>query len=353
MIDLSSLKETAKRMATRHMTQGGRHTLLRPQNLRLSRLCDLPHLWFSNITEEDEQDQSLWLVWDNLTPQFVNPVETWAALWQLLKLGDASDERLVSFVEAWGMLRGTWEDENTTDEFSSDKDGFLPLDSIREFAQFIVRLTLLLVLTSEGQTVPIAFLEEIQHWDELPELPGLELSLKADMDELDSWIAKLGTTSFREARDEYLARQQAARWTALLAERAAGKGIEQQARMFTNKMDRVFSNQYMTFTWDKNGRRMGTDAFGIDDIVLSHIAELFQANELDVLLCSICGTAFPRDEGDRRPRYGAQRFCSDECRAEGKRRSNRLSWQRNSSRWKKNSRGRDVTSEGFSGQAKS
>jgi hypothetical protein len=203
----------------------------------------------------------------------------------------------------------------------------------RDFAGFSRQLLTLIVLTAEETVVSPEMLEVIQYWADLPDWPiypdHVDSLTPKEMDELAILIRDAPSVRARM------------RWETLNAERAQGKALEQQRRIVVQKPNSLFGMQFARFGWDERGRRMESEAVGLDDIVFSHIATIF-SSPVDVLICSICGTPYPFEESSsaRRPRFGVRRYCRDRCRREGKREANRLSWRRNSSRWRRRTKER-------------
>jgi hypothetical protein len=224
-----------------------------------------------------------------------------------------------------------------------DRHGFgrgaMSIDAWREMSDFANRLMTLLALTTQSEVTTLDQLEYYQAWEPLPDLPEFQLPDLDTVEDLNAMFRQFGVETFGQYRERVDTARQERRWQTLLQERAAGDGIRQQQRLLSNVLTDLLGMRYMRFAWDERGPVMILEAVGIDEVVFSHIATIFLSPEVDVLVCSVCGMAFLFEDssGERRPRYGVRRFCSDECRREGKRQSNRLSWRRNSSRWRRKS----------------
>jgi hypothetical protein len=117
--------------------------------------------------------------------------------------------------------------------------------------------------------------------------------------------------------------------------RRNGEGLDPQRRLVSTMLLNWMESPAGNPVWDDRGRRSETAAYGVYDIVGSHLYSIFGSQQMDVFTCSICERPFEfqADEGRRRPGRGRRRYCSDVCRAEGKRRDNLTSWHRNKSRW--------------------
>lgn len=191
-------------------------------------------------------------------------------------------------------------------------------------------------------------LDRIQGWDELPALPVFHLDPESLDQERAEWMRRLGVDSLAGALRKHIEIRTERRWQNLLLERDQGRGTEQQRRLLTRKISDLLGTQYGSFVWDERGRR----AEGLDEIILSHVATMFLATGVDVLVCSVCGQPFPFDESPRgrRPRFGVRRFCGDACRREAKRESNRLSWRRKEAKWRRRSTSRPANQERISNE---
>jgi hypothetical protein len=323
-----------------------KHTLLRPVNIRLADTRSAhPWLsenyeWWKHHDEESLADPEAYLYWEALEKEEVDPSVTWDAVWEVVRLTDATPKEILSFVQRWGSLAGQWDVEGYGDRHG-DGQAAVHVGDWREFADFVERLLTLLAATAQQEVVDEAFLGSIQQWDELPEVPEAKPPPEPSQEDIEAWMRSLNAKDVLEAFDERMRRQLNLRWENLLAERHRGMGVQQQRRMLSRTLSDLLGTQYVSFIWDERGRAMRSQAYGLDEIIFSHIATIFLAPEVDILVCSVCALPYPFDESTqgRRPRYGVRRFCSDDCRSEGKRESNRLSWRRNSSRWRRRGSG--------------
>jgi hypothetical protein len=328
-------------MLTPARSEPSSYTLLRAQNLRLGDRRSA-HPWLQEDAD-NEDDQEAYLFWESLLPEAVDSGTTRPALWELLRMAEASARDIKDFTARWGMLSGDWDVDGYGDRYRDDygeyKAGALAVSNWRDFAAFVGRLLSLLVLTSQEEVIDLRMLESMQGWEEPSELP--EFALPKESEDIDSWVRRLSADSVADAFVKLRRRREERRWQDLLAEREAGKGVEQQRRLLSLKLSDLLGMQYGHFRWDERGRRIEREAIGLDEIVFSNIAALFLSHDIDVLICSVCGMPYPFDETaqGRRPRFGVRRFCSEACRIEGKRESNRLAWRRNSATWRRNARG--------------
>jgi hypothetical protein len=287
-----------------------------PANLRLVKAERLPI-----SRRRDGDDARDFLQWDDLESIDVDSGSTWPAFWQLLRMGDASPSAIQQFTERWGMLRADWDALYGGGENFGFDAGDLSVDTWRRFAKEIRAFVELLAATSNGELVgldALGLLSWRDHW--WPD-SGLDATGRPILPPLGTWFK--------------------AKWEHLLQERHGGEGLESQRRLLTwilnSEMAKGDSDVY--FIWDETGRRLERESLGLDGIAYSHMATLFLSGHFDVLVCSICGTPYPFDDSvGRHPRFGTRRYCSDECRREGKRESNRQSWSRNGARWRRQTR---------------
>ena len=288
-----------------------------PGSLHLAAARDVfPGIPEESLTDPDEP----YLQWYSHREKHVKAEATLEALWEILRVRRGADEEVIGFTKRWGILANIWKDDCWVEPFNYDALDEMKLATWWSFADLVYRLMTLLAHTAQGQVVEETFLESIQAWNEIPYLTDF------------GWRREPTPEEIQE------------RWQDMLTERRQGNGLQQQRRLLAQHLSKVsrprlgspfiaFSGPF--FGWNEQGRSVVHESRGLDEIVLSHIASVFLAPEIDALVCSVCGTPFPFDEasGARRPRFNVRQFCSDECRKAGKRESNRLSWRRNSSRW--------------------
>jgi hypothetical protein len=315
------------------------HTLLKPVNLCLGNAV-MAHPWLSasEFAPDENDDQEAYIYWTSLTPTPVDSEQTWPLLWEVARLSRASSDELIAFARKWGTPGTDWESDGFGDSFGSSDGTFskaaMACDSWRDLARTIERILVLFASTVEHQLVDMTLLEAVKSWDMLPDKPEWDLLQAHNAKEEAAVMRRLGTTSISDTITAHYQRREELRWDLLLDERRRGEGLEGQRRLLCTKLNNLLGLQFATFSWDDRGRRMEREATGIAEIALSHIAALFVSAESDILICSVCGRAFPFEEREfgRRPRFGVRRFCSDTCRHEGKLESNRESWRRNSAR---------------------
>lgn len=131
---------------------------------------------------------------------------------------------------------------------------------------------------------------------------------------------------FREAEIEVLDY-----WRGL---RARGHGLQIQRDAIVLALSGFPHPRWFQAAWDDSGRRVTLESLGWDQIASAHLMDLFGSTEPGLYLCSTCGKPFPLPAGRRRPREGAARFCSDDCRRDARRAANRASWHRHKDRWR-------------------
>ena len=322
-------------------------TLLRPKNLRLANGRDA-HPWLADHYDwdnEEDDDPEAYLAWDALEMEEVDHAKTWDALPELLRLVHATPREIEAYIHRWGMLAGDWDTYSYGDRFGPEQAA-MTVNAWRELADFTNRLMALLALTAQGELVDESALDYLQRWEPEPHVPEFELPENHRDSDFDysTFFQERGFQSYTDYLFAASDIAQERRWRNLLDERATGHGVEQQRRLLAQILTGLLGVRDTRFEWDERGRHMIMEAIGLDEIVFSHVATIFLSPEIDVLVCSVCGTAFLFDESthERRPRFGVRTFCSDACRREGKRESNRLSWRRNSDRWRRRRSGGDA-----------
>ena len=246
---------------------------------------------------------------------FVNPDK---CLWDFADLTEGDKAGVLRFVETWGVST-TWEALDGSRSLSSNlfQSWFVRAHRVRAILHA-------LALTATGDLVD----EETLH----------ELSALLVYDEWkvqrhfgDPLLGRF-TAESPEVRHQRLRDERAATWQRL---RAAGSGIAIQRQMLVLVLYNFFLGLQVSPSWDEGGRRLTTQAEGVEDIIGATLQSLFLSQSIDLFVCSTCGKTYPFESigSERRPRRGVSRFCSHECRAEGKRKVNLESWHRNKTRW--------------------
>jgi len=281
------------------------------------------------------------IAWEGVEAVPVDSSQSRAAFWAVYESRTASATQILDVVKRWGALDCNWTGDSHGDDFIGDGRGFLPIAEWRNFGATLEKLLTLLISTANNELIPLDLLKEIRTWEPLPEvlpttLPsGTELVPSSDEEvsiRRQAWYDALADRF--DSSDDYYEAGLRLQWENLTAERARGEGIQQQRRLLTSHLQSIAGMREVLFLWDAKGRRIETAAVGLDAIAISFVVGLFGSADPEVFTCSVCGSHFPFDETrPRRPRHGARVFCSNECRAEGKRLSNRESWRRNSHRW--------------------
>jgi hypothetical protein len=324
-----------------------RHTLLMPVDLRVESLTQFRRrLRPRSMDAEDKASgDELVFTWESMERREVAASSTEGALWDLMKLVEPSTETIMDLTQKWGMPSATWERDSPWGRFQAPDGtfglGVIEVDSWRDFAASVRQFLMLLGLTYQESLVDEAFLKSIQTWEPLPRMPEIEWTPALTREGTDALGSRLGVPPGGDLNREIVRRREERRWQSLLKEFREGRGLAQQRRLLANRLTSLLSMKGATFVWDEDRRAVEREAIGLDEIVLTHIATIFLAPEVNVLICSVCGAPFPFDDAlqTRRPRYGVRRFCGQACRLEAKRESNRLSWGRNSRRWTRKRRG--------------
>ncbi len=271
--------------------------LIRPIGLR-----------YIQATEQSEREAFEGFAWDSWRQGDVEREAAHACLWDFIQAVDATPETAMAFIQKWGVFQAV----------VPNRAGTMTLaDFVRE-AEAVRNFLLTLVATEHGELVQGQTLESFADSDrdmirELEIRPGVQL------------VGGPG----RPAADENRRR----RWRGI---RTQGKGLELQRRLLCDFLDDKYAPAQGWTMWDERGRWNFRVESGVKNIVWSHLYSIFMAPELDIYICSICSQPFEFDEANalRRPRSGTRAFCSDRCRGEARRQSNRQSWARNSERWR-------------------
>ena len=291
-------------------TQGGAHILLLPRKPRI----------------EDGR-----FLWNGVDPVEKNPRETQQCFWDYLGLADLADGALqqgvLAFVYQWGVLDyGVGEIDFRPYGRQEELEGSASLDDWPYGASRLRTLLLAILNTAQGKVIPVDMLKSLRGSYE--SLTPRRLELGEDVYRRRT-LADSMEAMGRASETEWLERVQ--------VERRQGRGLELQRMVIVNRLSE-WVNPRMVFVpvWERDDiRGIRTVAHGVEEIVGAHLLEVFGTEPLDVYICSVCGRPYPWDEkSQRRPRAGARRFCSDACRAQGRRTTNLASWHRNKARWR-------------------
>jgi hypothetical protein len=299
----------------------GNFRLLRPEGLRLAGLTDLQPERLGvpvrpRLVEGDE-----YLYWRGYEYVEVDEDEARRCFWEFIESRETDPRAVHDFNSYWGLVKSAGE---------PDLAGWSRVDSFTKEVLQARSFLVTLAATEAGDLVPDAVLESLDEpdpefssdvWDLLALQQGFELPGR------DVRAAVL------EAEERRARRQRM---------RNDGVGLELQRILISSFLDEKYALAPGWPTWDSRGRRIERIVTGVENIVWAHLHSLFTATQIDIYVCGICGKPFEFDEAafERRPRKGVRRLCSDACRLEAKRASNRESWQKNSQRWRPGKSGR-------------
>ena len=293
----------------------GVHTLLIPRRPRLSVDEESDGIDPRGVTTKDLRDASPrpLLFWDSLIHREVTPNESRRCLWDLIDLvaipSESFPEEYIRFTERWGTLdSGQYVDYSLGLDDPQFGD---PVELLR-WANQTHSLLLTLLGTEAGELVDERVLLDLregdaEEWDALATMPFEDIDRIEEL-QLERWRSK----------------------------RAAGQGLDLQRALVSMLVTTHYlgSNDSQA-EWDSKGRRAQSVARGVREIIGTHVSAIFLSPQIGIFSCSVCGKPFEfaEEEGKRRPRRGAQRFCSEACRLVGRRASNLRSWNRNKARW--------------------
>jgi hypothetical protein len=312
-----------------------RHRLLFPENVRFVREA--------NADEREASDRYLAPVWDsagepdhvlwtNVVARDADPDGTLQCLWDFVRLAEHTVQQLPDFVLRWGLLE--WGPGSELSERESEQC----ISDWSEAAEETECLLRAFAMTEQGQLVPESVLWKLREGDRREHFPyGPEVAARR----LSQWERHVIRN---ERQREYFE-----------SERRAGRGVALQRELIVNILGQVAMPSdrrasegdpdvplSLGLSWDDRGRRVEARASGVREIVASHLLSIFGSSQPDVFICSVCGTPFSTTSAQtqRRPRAGVKRLCSEACRLEAKRESNRASWNKNKDRWRPPSSGR-------------
>jgi hypothetical protein len=291
----------------------GQHHLLKPVGLRI--------------------DKHEYLEWERLELEPLQPSATRACLWEFVELENKGPADVPAFVERWGVL--DW-GEDAVYLVTEAKGGRSIWDWYHHAATTSTWLRLLALAQADepadADTLwPLADDVSIDLGHMASELVPIEVK----------WLTTLGepfsVEDFTGSAERYNQRRQDA-WTTRWQEQLAGGGWRALQRWLIAKhLAGRIEAHYFTLSprWDDQGRHIMYTAYGVLEIVGAHMAAIFSAPTPEVYLCSVCERPYEWIvSGGRRPREGARRFCSSDCRETARRETNRAAWHRHKRRWR-------------------
>jgi len=315
-----------------------RHRLLFPEDVRFVREVNgaereaarryVPPIW-------DDTGEPDHLVWQRVLAEDVDAEETLPCLWEFVRLPEDARHGVPRFVQKWGLLEWGSGSEFETHEREQSFAAWI------EAAEEVERLLKAFVMTEQGELVPDSLLWDLRAGD-LREY----YSYDTEYDARPMSQEEIHGLSLTRQHDYYE------------TERRAGRGVALQRGLIVNLLgevamppdarppadDRIADEGpevplLFGYSWDERGRRVEARASGVREIVASHLLSIFAAAQPDVFVCSVCGTPYSMESAraQRRPRAGVKRLCSEGCRLEAKRESNRASWDKNKDRWRPSS----------------
>lgn len=265
--------------------------------------------------------------WERIERCHLSPAETRRCLWDLIDLGgNFRSDRVMSFVSKWGLIN-LGDDPDPRDKYAA---GVSDVDEWKYAARTASNLLQLIYDTESESLISDSAIEDFvrnerytclkefsidtyQRWD-------VRIEADPDAPMQESIAADRGVTEAIEY------------WRSA---RRTGQGLELQRRLVSAMLLAWMPSPVLNPVWDDRGRRNEAMALGVYEIAGSRLYSIFRSQRIDVFTCSICDQPFEFDEseGKRRPGRGRRRYCSDVCRAEGKRRDNLTSWHRNKLKW--------------------
>jgi hypothetical protein len=315
-----------------------RHRLLLPEDVRFVREVNaaereaarryLPPVW-------DDAGEPDSVVWRSVLARDVDPEETLQCLWEFVRLPEDAGHRIPKFVQTWGLLEWGPGSELATREKEQSFSDWI------EAAEEAERLLKAFVMTEQGALVPESLLWDLREGDRRE-----YYSYDKEYEARPVSPEEVHVLTLTRQRDYFE------------TERRAGRGVALQRELIVNLLgeivmppdarhsadDRASEGEQTVpllfgYSWDDRGRRVEARASGVREIVASHLLSIFGSSQPDVFICSVCGTPFSTESAQtqRRPRAGVKRLCSEACRLEAKRESNRASWNKNKDRWRPSS----------------
>ena len=316
------LENLGVEMASLNEIDDSSHYLLMPRNVRLNL-----EKWGDG---EWTQKEGVTMEWDSLARVPMAPRDSVQCLWDLVDLSQVHPSqfppRLLAFVAIWGIINFDAIYMELDRPSSSDVHWSWCLSQI-------LQATLVgLVSTEEKDLVDDETILRIAGW-EFNEKTKIEHEFVSSVDQV--LVTVLLPNGRVVSRDEWESIERETHLNAWHRERELGRGNTFQRMIVAGGVNYLISEGSMIPIWDDNGRRIEMAAEGVEQIVGSHMRTIFGSLQLDVYRCSICGRPFPFTEthSHRRPRRGTRRFCSPDCKADGKRQANLNSWHRNKDRW--------------------
>ena len=265
--------------------------------------------------------------WERIEECHLSPAETRRCLWDLIDLGgNFRSDRVMSFVSKWGLM-GFGEVHEGDDIYAA---GESDLDEWESAAMTASNLLKLLAATESESLISGSAIDDFVRNERFTCMEEFGI----DPDEVSK--ARSDVAYPDAPSDEWITDDQVTEaieyWRTA---RRTGQGLDLQRRLVSTMLLHWMESPSGNPVWDDRGRRSETAAYGVHQIAGSRLYSIFRSQRIDVFTCSICDQPFEFDEseGKRRPGRGRRRYCSDVCRAEGKRRDNLTSWHRNKSRW--------------------
>lgn len=262
-------------------------------------------------------DGDQYIVWQGVEPVQIDGSGARQLLFDLALLPNAEPQEVQHFVEYWGLMPPPSMTDPAAQAAYLKGLWASPIDGWLELASECNLILHLFALTAGNQPAG------------------------------DDWLDPLYDLFYTDAPEEYIETLPigisvrtpawASRAHELWEEEKRTNRVSLQQRLLAAKLNSFLTGfERRTFVWDERGRRFEHSAMGVWEIVQAQLAELLSAPEAGVFICSICDKAYPLtfETVERRPRAGVRNFCSDECRSEAKRESNRQSWRRHGETWR-------------------
>ena len=287
----------------------GRHFLLRPIGLRYEKEEGIPEILGN--------DPNVGMVWDGIEFEESSAASTAKCIWDFISLLNRPPTEIHDFVGKWGLYDfGEDMKWGTVDQTAS-----VTLTNLVGHVREVDAILRILAATEAEELVPLDLLSELHAYD------TTESDFRTELDAgRVAW--GLGSREWQRFRHDRMLD----RWT---FERQRGHGLALQRSMIEHALYYWSSEVSSYLIWDENGRRQETSAYGVMQIIAAQLTNIFMSTTLDVFVCSVCARpfSFETTEALRRPKTGAQRFCTHACRAEAKRQANLASWHKNKARW--------------------
>ncbi len=231
----------------------------------------------------------------------------------------------MSFVSKWGLMDLGDDAESRDIDTSGESD----LDEWESAAMTASNLLKLLAATESESLISDSAIEDFVRKERFTCMEAFGI----DPDE----VSKARSHAYPDApSDELITTDQVTEATEYWrTARRTGQGLDLQRRLVSTMLLHWMPTPDWNPVWDDRGRRNETAAYGVHQIVGSHLFSIFESLRIGVFFCSICDKLFEFEEGEgkRRPASGRRHYCSDACRAKGRRIDNLASWHRNKLKW--------------------